>query len=76
MSATVTTYWNHTEPSEADQQYDLQLLTICGVSVLGRWSGNLGEHFIGWALPLGAQRSQLLPYQPQQKEEQQCYSLS
>lgn len=62
MSAQVTTFWHHNEPSDVDQQYDLQLLTIGGVSVLGRWAGEFGEHYVGWALPLGAQRSQLTPY--------------
>jgi hypothetical protein len=59
---TVFQTWHHSEPDEADQQYDLQLLTICGISVLGRWCGQFGEHYVGWALPLGAQRSQLQPY--------------
>lgn len=54
--------WNHNVPSAADQQYDLQLLTICGVSVLGRWCGNIGEHYAGWAPLLGATRSQMQAY--------------
>jgi hypothetical protein len=73
MSAQVTTLWNHTEPSEADQQYDLQLLTICGVSVLGRWAGNFGEYYVGWALPLNTVRSQLLPYHIPTHVEQPNY---
>jgi hypothetical protein len=55
--------WNHVEPTEADQQYDLQLLTICGISVLGRWCGKLGEYYVGWAPLLGATRSQQQGYQ-------------
>lgn len=70
MSATVTQTWNHTEPPEADQQYDLLLLTICGVSVMGRWCGSFGEYYVGWAIPAG---TPLLPYyplhQPQQEKE-------
>lgn len=62
MTRTVTQTWNHTEPSEAEQQYDLQLLTIGGISVLGRWDGTFGEHFVGWAMPV--QRA-LLHYYPQ-----------
>lgn len=49
MVATVTQVWNHTEPPARMQEQDLQLLTICGVSVLGRWSGELGDYFVGWA---------------------------
>lgn len=47
---TITKVWNHTEPTELDQLSELQLLTICGISVLGKWCGALGEHYVGWAL--------------------------
>lgn len=58
----VNTHWTLGEPPAATQQYDLQLLTIGGISVLGRWSGSLGEFFIGWAPLLGATMSQLKQY--------------
>lgn len=44
---TTTQLWNHTVPD--DQDKDLQLLTIGGISVLGRWTGAFGEYFVGWA---------------------------
>lgn len=62
MSNTVLTSWNYGIPPEREQQYDLQLMTICGVSVLGRWSGELGEFYTGWAHILGATPAQLQPY--------------
>jgi hypothetical protein len=54
--------WKHTLPNPEDQQYDLQLLTICGVSVLGRWAGEFGQFYVGWASLLGASKSQQQPY--------------
>jgi len=59
---TITTNWNFEAPTEAQQQYDLQLLTVCGVSVLGRWCGQPGEYFAAWAYPLGTAPVQYLPY--------------
>lgn len=74
MSAQVTQTWNHSEPSEADQQYDLQLLTICGISVLGRWCGAFGEYYVGWALPLNCPLYRLQPYQQQSKQHEVVYT--
>lgn len=59
---TIQTSWNHDVPSLNTQQYDLQLMTITGVSVLGRWSGDFGEYYAGWAPLLGATPAQLQPY--------------
>lgn len=58
----IQTTWNHSVPPSSLQQYDLQLMTICGVSVLGRWEGEFGEFYVGWAPLLGAQLSQLHGY--------------
>lgn len=33
---------------------ELNLLTICGVSVVGNWCGKVGQYFTAWA-PLVAQ---------------------
>lgn len=33
---------------------ELQLLTICGICVLGNWCGKVGQYFTAWA-PLIAQ---------------------
>lgn len=63
----IQTSWNHAVPSVYQQTYDLQLLTICGVSVLGRWTGELGEFYIGWAPLLGAtpaQQTRHVPHVP------------
>jgi hypothetical protein len=78
MTTLTRQYWNHTEPTEADQNHDLQLLTICGISVLGRWCGKLGEFYVGWALPLGAARSQLQshPLHPQYQSRQETHQLN
>lgn len=54
--------WNHTLPTHEERQYDLQLLTICGISVLGRWAGELGQYYVGWSALLGASKSQQQPY--------------
>lgn len=58
----IKTSWNHSVPSDLSQQYDLQLMTIAGISVLGRWTGALGEFYVGWAPLLGATPAQLKPY--------------
>lgn len=55
--------WNHTLPTYSEQQYDLQLLTICGISVLGRWCGQVGEFYVGWSRLLGCSNVQQHPYE-------------
>lgn len=55
--------WNHTLPTYNEQQYDLQLLTICGVSVLGRWTGELGQYYVGWSRLLGCSNAQQYQYE-------------
>lgn len=59
----ITQVWEHSEPPAHMLACDLQLLTICGISVLGRWCGNMGEFFVGWAPLLGASRSQVQGYE-------------
>lgn len=65
---TITLNWNHSEPTQAMQQYDLQLMTTMGISVLGRWCGHLGEFYVGWTPLLGAAFSQLKAYPSEQLE--------
>lgn len=38
--------WHFSAPPEG---HELQLLTICGICVLGEWCGNVGQYFTAWA---------------------------
>jgi len=41
--------WSYTEPTDLLTPYTM--MTIGGIAVTGLWQGNLGEHFIAWAVP-------------------------
>jgi hypothetical protein len=41
--------WFFVIPEDIDLQDNVMLLTVCGVSVLGKWSGEVGEYFVAWS---------------------------
>lgn len=43
--------WHFSTPPAG---HELQLLTICGICVIGNWCGKVGQYFTAWA-PLVAQ---------------------
>lgn len=44
-----TQEWHFEAPTIVERSVVIQLLTIAGVSVPGRWSGQIGQFYTGWA---------------------------